>query len=114
MPVSAPSRVDLPAPLGPITPSRQRSPSGKLTWLRMTLPLGRVTVRSLACSEMSPVSMNSWSSSPTSRNVAGPIPMMSSSETGAADTRWPLTNVPLWLPRSTISYPDTPRRSSEW
>ena len=29
IPVSAPSRVDLPAPLGPITPMRQRSPSGK-------------------------------------------------------------------------------------
>ena len=30
-------------------------------------------------------------------------------------TRWPLTNVPLWLPRSTISYwPVGDLRSSAW
>ena len=57
-------------------------------------------MRSVAASEMSPVSMNSSSSSPTSPDVAGPMLMMSRSVTGAAVTHWPLTKVPLWLARS--------------
>ena len=91
MPVSAPSRVDLPAPLGPITASRQRSPSGKLTSSRITLPPGSRTVRPRASSDTSPVSMNSCSSPPTRRKVAWPMPMTSASVTGAVLTRCPLT-----------------------
>ena len=115
MPVSAPSRVDLPAPLGPITPSRHRSPSRKLTSSSSTLPLGSVTVSPLASSEMSPPSTNSCSSSPTRRKVAGPMPMTSASVTVADEIRWPFRNVPLWLPRSVISYsPPGDLRSSAW
>jgi hypothetical protein len=48
-------------------------------------------------------------------NVEWPMPMMSSSDTVAAVIRTPLTNVPLWLPTSTIwcCPPDT-GRSSAW
>ena len=64
---------------------------------------------------MSPSSMNSRSSSPTRRNVARPMLMMSRSVTVAVDMRSPLTNVPLWLPRSMISYRPPPElRSSAW
>ncbi len=41
---------------------------------------------------------------PASRKVAWPIETMSSSVSSAWFTRWPLTKVPLWLPRSKIWY----------
>src|ERR1017187_1447218 len=45
-PVSAPSRVDLPAPDGPIMQSRQLSGTGKLTWSSSTLPPLTFTTKS--------------------------------------------------------------------
>ncbi len=102
-PVIARSSVVFPAPLGPMTAIRLRSPIGKLTRSIRTLSPTR-TVRSCATRVTSPLSMNSRSSSPNSRNVAGPMATMSSSVTGARGvTATPLRKVPLWLFRSTIS-----------
>ena len=93
-----------PAPLGPMTATRLRSPIGKLTRSSRTLPPGMRTVRSCAISETSPLSMNCRSSPPTRRNVAAPMPMMSCSVTGEVKmTRAPLRKVPLLLSRSTIA-----------
>ncbi len=94
-------------------PTRLRSPIGKLTRSSSTLPLDSRTVSSWATSETSPSSMNSRSSSPTSRNEARPMPIRSCSVTVVGwPIRWPFTKVPLWLPKSAISYRPLPRLRS--
>ncbi len=96
-----------------MTPTRDLSGMGKLTWSSRILPPGRRTVRSWATNETSPSSMNSRSSSPNRRKVARPIPIRSCSVTVVGwAIRWPFTNVPLWLPRSAISYRPPPRLRS--
>ena len=98
-----------------MTPSRQRSGSGKVTSSRSTFPLGRVTVSPRASSSTPSAASNSCSSSPASRNVAVPIPITSSSVTATEVIRLPLTKVPLWLPTSVSWKRPSPRaRSSAW
>src|ERR1700735_2355269 len=67
-------------------------------------PSPTVTWRFWASKGTVPPSMYSTRTPPASRNVACPIETMSSSVSSAWFTRWPLTKVPLWLPRSKIWY----------
>src|SRR5215510_8052518 len=67
-----------------------------------------------APSTSAPAPANSCSSWPASRNVEEPTPTTSPSDSAASVTRWPLTKVPLVLPRSTMRYTPATLRSSAW
>jgi hypothetical protein len=97
-----------------MTPSRHFSGIGNVTWSSSTL-LPALTTSSWALKVMLPSSTNCLSSPPVSRNVELPMLTRSCSVSTCLVTRWPLTNVPLWLPRSMISYwPVGDLRSSAW
>ena len=103
----------MPEPDGPMTAISDFSGTPKETSLRICLPPSTVTVRWRAEKETSPVSTNSSSRSPTRRNVEWPTPTMSFGpmQRGAGlGSGWPLTYVPLWLPRSRISKRPSGRR----
>ena len=90
-----------------MTAIMERSASGNVMPSSSTFclpPSPTVTWRFWASKGTLPSSMDPTRTPAASRNVACPIETMLSSVSSAWFTRWPLTKVPLWLPRSKIWY----------
>ena len=74
-----------------MTPTRHFSGIANDTRSSSTLPPATVTTRSSAATVTSPSSVNCRSLPPASRNVECPMPTVSLSVSGCAETRRPLT-----------------------
>ena len=104
-PLSARNSVDLPDPDGPTTPRKLEPSSAKLMLSTSIRPESVTTLIERATNPAPPVSLNSSRLPLRIRNRRDPMEMTSLAPTGALVTATPFTNVPLWLPRSTIWNP---------